>query len=95
MHLWGNTCLLLIILNDYSAASSLCVIAESPDCSVTSFAALKIKRKKKLSIQVSHSRQVNRYVCKYGPNFAGEEAAEPVKKLHIVTLLSVIHSKQF
>lgn len=64
MHLWGNTFLLLIIRNDYSAASSLCVIAESPDCSVTSFAALKIKRRKKiLSIQVklTTSKQIIMY----------------------------------
>lgn len=66
MHLWGNTFLLLIILNDYSAASSLCIIAESPDYNVTSFAApknKKLKKEKKLSIhmKVTTSRQIIMY----------------------------------
>lgn len=42
----------------------------------------------------NQSQEANHYVCKYGANFADEEAAEPVKKPHIVSQPSDIHSKQ-
>jgi len=101
MHLWGNTFLLLIILNDCSAANSLSITAESSDYRVTSFAARtyykNLKEKKKKSIQVKIRARASRQIIMYATMvliLQVRKLQNQLRSFILLTLLNDIHSKQ-